>query len=366
MEKRRIVVGKRLRYYKPLAVLDEDKILAYFGMGMYILDLKKNSKQKVGTFHSNIFNFFISRCRLVTRILRLEPRSCIEIDDSNFLLAFHKKLWKISISTGKIIEIYRFRKGMNHCQSFCANGENIYFGDYMSNPYKHSINLYRFSKKDSSVNIVFTFSAGEVNHIHQIVWDEFRNRYWIFTGDEGNASAIWYTEDEFRSVILYLSGCQQYRACIVFVTPEDLIYATDTPFEQNYIIKINIETKECTKCKTINGPAIYGSRDDEYFYWATSVEPDIVPGNVFRNYLSYKVAAGINFKEVHLICMNIHNDETEIIGRYKKDIMPIALMQFGEILFADNRRFQKQCIGYGQSLKKYDGCIMKIVRSTTI
>lgn len=364
MGKRDVVEQKNERYYKPLVFLEENKVLAYHAMEIYVLDLKEGNKKKIATFDSTIFNRLISRYRLIVRMLRLEPRSCIEIDAENYLLAFHKKLWKINIKEGNITEVYRFRTGMNHCQSFCTNGENIYFGDYMSNPDKHTINLYKFSKKDLSVDIIYTFPEGEVNHVHQIIWDEYRSRYWIFTGDEGDASAIWYTENEFKSINLYLKGSQQYRACVVFVTPENLIYATDTPYEQNYIIKVNIDTKKCMKCKEINGPGIYGTSDDEFFYWATSVEPEISNGSVIRSLFSYHMAQGINLREVHLVCMSKSNEKIDVIAKYKKDKMPIALFQFGEILFADNRRYKKQCIGYGQSLKKYDGCIMKIVRRT--
>ena len=155
MGKREVAEYKKRRYYKPLAVLAENKVLAYHAMGVYILDLKEGNKKKTGSFDSTIFNRLISRCRPIVRMLRLEPRSCMEIDAENYLLAFHKKLWKINIKEGNITEVYRFRAGMNHCQSFCTNGDNIYFGDYMSNPDKHAINLYKFSKKDLSVDIHF-------------------------------------------------------------------------------------------------------------------------------------------------------------------------------------------------------------------
>lgn len=362
MEELNVIEEQKYRYYKPLAVLEKNKILVYFAMGIYVLDLEEKKKTRIGTFKSTAFKRIASRSRLLTRMMRIEPRSCIAIDSENYLLAFHKRLWKINLKNGDISEIYKFRKGMNHCQSFCENGDNIYFGDYMSNPDKHEINIYTFSKKNSLVDKIYTFPTGEVNHIHQIIWDKYRKRYWIFSGDEGDASSIWYTEDAFMSIKVFLRGSQLYRACVVFITPENLIYATDTPFEQNYIVKINIQTKECVKCKEINGPGIYGTCDNMYFYWATSIEPDIEYGVGLKTYFSYKMAKGINLREVHLICMNKCDDKVEIIGRYKKDNMPIALFQFGEILFADNSKCVDQCIGYGQSLKKYDGCIMKIVR----
>ena len=312
MKKKCIETLKLFRYFKPLVILDNNNILAYHSMKLFIINIDNNSYERVGVFNGGIIEYIVSKFRLLTRVMRLEPRSCIPIDNSgNILISFCKRLWVANVKNREITEVYRFRKGMNHCQTLCNHNDSIYFGEYMLNPAKHEIHIYRYDKKNSFVQKVFTYKKGEINHIHQIIWDNYRKRYWIFAGDNGDASGIWYTDDDFRNLKVFLRGSQQYRACVAYVTKDELIYATDTPYEQNYIIKINLATKEILKHKKINGPGIYGISNRTHFFWATSIEPDLENVSGIRAWLTNRLAKGIEKKEVQLIAMNKQSE----IGR---------------------------------------------------
>lgn len=47
---------------------------------------------------------------------------------------------------------------------------------------------------------MFTFAQGQVNHIHDVVPDPYRECFWILTGDFGEAAGIWRVTPDWSSV----------------------------------------------------------------------------------------------------------------------------------------------------------------------
>lgn len=107
----------------------------------------------------------------------------------------------------------------------------ICFGGYRDNIDKEPVHIYKRTEIDKW-DIVHTFKSGEINHVHNIVADPYRDCLWAFTGDFDEASAIWKITNNFKKVERVLCNNQKYRGCVIFPVNEGLLYATDAPFHQ--------------------------------------------------------------------------------------------------------------------------------------
>jgi hypothetical protein len=300
-----------------------------------------------------------TRVRLIERLFRLEPRFAIPLNSREFLLSYQGRILRIDM-WGEVIEEHKYVDTMNNPLGFCIDNERILYGEYFGNLNHQEVKI--FERDRSGVwNSIFSFPKGEVQHIHQIKYDQFRNCYWILTGDTDSESAIWKASCDFKKVEAIFRGKQTYRSCFIMPTEKGLYYATDTPLEENWIYFIEqqgekiLEPKQCFK---MAGPCIYGmSLENNFYVMATSVEPDSSLPN-YQYHFTKKLGAGVRERKTALVYGNPDTGFSEI-ALFKKDIHRMWLFQFGNILFP-NVLDGNEILCTGQSLKEIDGKTIKV------
>ena len=169
-----------------------------------------------------------------------------------------------------------------------------------------------------------------INHIHNIIVDPYRNCLWIFSGDFGDASAIWKVTDGFGNVERIVNGDQKWRGCAAFAVPEGVLYATDAPFAKNHIYLLN-ENRSVTKVADLGGSCIYGCQWKDRFVFSTAVEADGRNETLLRLLFGWKRGAGIEDRNVHMYLGNIVEGFEEVYEE-EKDLWPF-IFQFGAIKF---------------------------------
>ncbi|MDO5772639.1 MAG: hypothetical protein Q4Q28_10985, partial [Bacteroidales bacterium] len=209
--------------------------------------------------------------------------------------------------------------------------DGIYFGGYLGNREKKPVSVYKRTGKDNWV-VVYTFPQGSINHVHAVVNDPYRDCLWIFTGDFDEASAIWKVTDNFKRVERVCCNDQKYRGCVVFALPEGLLYATDAPFEDDYIYLMNPSDYSVKMIAPIDGSCIYGCQWRDKFVFSTTVEGDGRNTSRMEFYFGRKRGAGIKDDFVHMYCGNLKEGFKEIY-KEKKDCMPYYTFQFGVFKF---------------------------------
>ena len=314
--------------------VDDEGMLSYKNGALIYQNENTDQRCKIG----NIYN----KIKIVERIIRKEPRCAAKIDDDHILVSFEGGILNYSISENNISIEHKFSKGMNNPLEFLVlddpkSGEKIvFYGEYIWNDYKGPVDIYRRQK--GLWECVYSFPEKTITHIHNIIFDKYRNGFFILTGDEDLESGIWFADCSFKSVKPVLVGCQQYRACVAFPDDHGLFYATDTPLEKNYIYRIELDDAMAVvdhkKVYDMPGPCIYGCRHNGGMYFSTSVEPDsTLPKWSYR--FTYKLGAGVKDRYTHVIKGSIDGKFDEIC-KFKKDLMPIWLLQFGNVLFPMN------------------------------
>lgn len=346
---------------KPLCFVGDD-LLIYRGGDLFLMDLNDFTKTFICSFGLIKKHEHLARSRLLTRLLRLEPRGVVKIDENNILLSIRGGVYHFNLTKKHIQSVHRFRQGMNAPLSLTAikniEGfrERYCYGEYFANPKKKPVSIYGCNEEATNWHEVYRFGKGQVNHIHSIIPDFHQNRVWIFTGDYGDAASIWYTENDFETIIKYRSGSQQFRACVGFPTREGLIYATDTPQEDNNIYLISKDNR-LIRLFGLEGSSIYSTSFKGKLLLSTAVEGYADGSQGKAALLSYKRGKGIKSWNCDMVIGNL-SEGFEKVATFKKDLFPMGLMQFGTITFPVCDKEADKIIFYGKALKKIDDTLL--------
>ena len=274
--------------------------------------------------------------KLATRLLRLGIRSSVALDNNHVILTIGNILHEVDLQTGEMSNGWNCGSGIRPLQfsvveSIDGFDDGIYFGGYLGNMGKMPVNIYHRTGVDQW-EIIYTFPQGAINHVHNIVADPYRQCLWIFTGDFGEAAAIWKVTDNFQKVERVACNNQKYRACVVFALPEGLLYATDAPFADDYIYLLNPETMEAKELFPIHGSCIYGCLWKDKYVFSSTVEGDGRNMSRLEWLFTRKRGAGIKDDYVHMYMRNMKEGFKEIY-KEKKDCMPFYTFQFGVFKF---------------------------------
>lgn len=323
----------QLFYYEPEKILAINKRYS-FGYKNGCLILRDVDSDKI--IHKIRIHSRRKSFTLIERLLRLEPRTAVSLNDNVFLYSDHGTVFQYDVRTNTIEAIHSFNRGMNNPLSFCVRKDEnnnvieVIYGEYIWNTNKGPVSIYKYDLKEWKE--VYSFSSNTIVHIHNVVYDKFEKRYIIVTGDEDSESAIWKADLQFTKVEKIVGGCQKYRACVVYPTVRGIYYATDTPLEQNWLYLLD-KQNQLHEIYKMPGPCIYGRIYNEWLYMATSVEGDPTLGG-WKYRLSNKLGKGVRDRNVHIIRCN-QEGKVEEVAKLKKDALPMWLFQFGNAQFPE-------------------------------
>ncbi len=349
---------------KPLYInSDGDSVVYHKGL-LVILDKRKRKK--------NIIRLPLSftkraavRIRFFERMLRLVPRGAEFLDDGCFVFAYNGKIYKADLTEGAVTEEYRLLRGMNSplainkIEKVEGFEDCLVFGDYTQNKDCKPVSIYaRGLGKECRWEKKFEFADKQISHVHAVIADPYRKGLIVLNGDSNKGSAVWLIRDNYRSAECLVSGMQKYRSCAAAVLKEGIIYATDTPLEQNFLYELSRrkgEWKTREICK-LSGPSVYSVQTENGIYFSTTVEPDSRL-SYLKKMFSTKPGEGVKDKASHIV--RYASGEAKEILFLEKDVFPMGLLQFGSIQFP--KQYESHCLhAYVCGLKKYDGCWIRI------
>ena len=325
---------------KILLFLNTNNILTYSKGKIYITNINMNRTIYICSLPlSNIEKIF-NYSRILERLFRIEPRNAISIDNENVLIPFKKAIYRINIKSGFITLEHHFKKWESKPLSLSIikgveKFDNcIIYGEYGQNKFRRKVCIYKRGMKiDDKWEIAYEFPPNTIKHIHSVIVDKYRNSIIVLTGDSDKESGIWIAKNNFKDVSVLLSGSQQYRACCAYSIKEGIIYATDTPNEKNYIyiIKYLQNNVIIEKIQELSGSCIYSTQWKDKFVFSSTVEPDSSIKGI-RYLFTKKLGKGIKGVNVEIIIGNL-KDSFKCIKRFRKDLLPMGLFQYGSVQF---------------------------------
>ena len=328
--------------YVPLCWIDNDRLLICNRKSQLIVHhLRNESFELIGRLPLSTKERLLMNFTLAARAMRLVNFTCCQMGYDKVLLAYRSVVYLVEITKKDIQKLFAVDKGKRPL-FFCnikagskKTKAGIYYGDYCGNNSKNPINIYYLDPHTYEKKVVYTFEKGVVNHVHNVVYDEGRDCIWVFTGDFGDAAAIWRTTDSFKTIECVLKGNQDYRADVVTIHRGDIWYATDAPFAPNHLMRLSEENEgwSLEKVAPLNGPVIYGGRMGDNLVFSTDVESDGIYKNRFEILTSRKLGKGIKDYYAYLYSLNLNRKDLRVIYKCKKDIFPFVVFQFGAIMF---------------------------------
>ena len=192
-----------------------------------------------------------------------------------WLVANGHHFWRID-QNGETTPVPQFSPTRPMNRGICEGKDGFtYIAEYIPNPERTlSIHVFR-SRNLLDFEIAWEFDPGLVRHVHALVPDPQSSRIWVLTGDHDNESNIFFTDDAFVTLELFLNEGQRTRATDLVLTNGSLIWGMDSPLETSFILSANRESPRASKelCP-LPGPAYYTSSNAAGgVYLGTTVEP---------------------------------------------------------------------------------------------
>ena len=140
----------------------------------------------------------------------------------------------------------------------------ICFGEYLVNPERRAIHLWRSEDDAQSWHPVFTWPSGTIAHIHFVQFDPYEQALWVGTGDEDHECQFLWSSDGGVSFDSVGGGTQLWRAGSILFTREAIFWGTDIGIDHNdqsnYIVKLDRKTRSLQKMMRTEGPAYYSTQ----------------------------------------------------------------------------------------------------------
>ena len=355
------VVAKRT---KPLCWLPSGKLVAY-SRGKLLLYSDQGCVEEHTLFNSDEERI-LGLSKWATRLLRLGVKQSIPIDDEHIILSVKNTIYEYSFPERKLSKGFTMHERIRplyftEIKSIEGFDDGIVCGGYLYNMDKSPVHIYRRIGIDKW-EPVFTFEKGVVNHIHNIIPDPYRKCLWIFTGDFGEAAAIWKATDNFNNVEKMVCDDQTYRACVAFALPEGLLYATDNPYFDNYIYMIkDMSTMEKIPIASLSGTCIYGCRWKDQFVFSSTVEADNYENSTLIDSLfRHRLGAGIKDEYTHLYIGHPNTGFEDVLKR-KKDFLSY-LFQFAVFMFPSGTNNSDALYFYPMATTENDLDLMKLIK----
>jgi hypothetical protein len=296
--------------------------------------------------------------KTLRRLFRTDVRLGIKLSETTLLIVLNKSFYEIDIikkSVEKSADIPIGSRPLNivKIKDLESFEDGHFFGEYFSNPEMGGVSIYKYINRD--LEKVYSFESKEINHIHNLIPDPFRNCVWILTGDFNKGAAIFKATNNFKNVEPIVRGKQEYRSCVAFPVKEGLIYATDSQFQENSIRLLSeSETNkwESKKIFAMNGPAIFGTKNKDTLIMSTSVEA-INKGTLIQKLLRRKSGPGIIKDQSEIIIGNLIKGFSMVYNN-KKDFLPFVLFQFGNIIFPTGQNDTDFLVYYTVGLRRND------------
>ncbi len=160
--------------------------------------------------------------------------------------------------------------------NICASGQGrLYWGEYFDNRTRAEVHIYGSNDGGVSWQVAHTFAPGEIRHVHNIVYDRWRDCLWILTGDNGSECRILRATPDFKTIGTVLQGNQQARAVALVPMEEAVYFSSDTPFESNHVYRFD-EAGQPEKVTDLISSSIFGCSVGTSLFFSTMAEPSAV------------------------------------------------------------------------------------------
>ncbi|MFZ3340232.1 MAG: hypothetical protein WA213_05075, partial [Terriglobales bacterium] len=262
-----VITLRKILALRGVRVLAWDGDVLYACRGYELIRWKASSRgelrqsdeqwEVVACFRPAWWRNFTSRTRLGARLVRdgfhalavlretgqapREHRS--PTDDASLIAAVPGAIVTRTPGSDDFRVAHKIRRGTRPLHITAVPSGIVYWGEYFDNRERAEVHIYSSADRGQIWQVAYTFPAGAIRHIHNIVYDRWEDCLWILTGDVGSECKVLRASCDLRSIEVVLAGNQQARAATAIPMPDALYLATDTPFEANHVLRLTRDGK---------------------------------------------------------------------------------------------------------------------------
>jgi hypothetical protein len=213
------------------------------------------------------------RSRLISRLLRLDVHRMVQTAAGTLIATSADGIARRAAGAAQFSVAFRAYRG-SRPTSLCVDDANrIYFGEYFINRHREAVHVFMSEDDGRSWDRCYTFPAGSIRHVHALEYDTRLRMIWVLTGDYGQEAQIGLATPGFAEYRVIVQGNQQTRACSGVPTAAGLVYATDTPLEQNHVYLLDAGTGAVRRLADVQQSALFMTEACGGLWLSTIVEP---------------------------------------------------------------------------------------------
>jgi hypothetical protein len=315
---------RKVAAWSGIRALAWDGDLLYGCRGYQVLRLRAGGGlewEAVASFRPVWWRNLTRRATLSYRLVRDGFHALAILDDDTIVGAVPGALVTRAPGDDEFHVTHRVERGTRPLHVTAIPSGNIYWGEYFDNRDRSAVHIYGSSDRGRTWQIAYTFAAGSIRHVHNIIYDRWGDCLWILTGDDGAECKVLRAPRDLRSVEAVLSGNQQTRAVAAIPMQDGLYLSTDTPSEENHVYRLdrtgNVEWVGDLASSSIFGCRV-GCQVGGALFFSTMIEPSAV--NTGR--------------EVHLAGSR-DGRNWQVLARWTKDKLPMRYFQYGNAFLPD-------------------------------
>lgn len=219
--------------------------------------------------------------------------------------------------------------------------DQVVWGEYNAQTgHGTPVRLYASDDGGRHFEIVHTFPARSILHIHSLLFDPRLDHYWVFCGDFDEEPGIGMLSRDLQRFDWFCKGEQRYRLCEAFDFGDRLVYATDTPLAANQILSLDKQSGRIDVLGSVKGSCLYAARFGDVCAFSTTVEPGAFDGH-----------------DSPSLWVSRDGDRFEEVLVTRKDRWP-ALFQFGSLVLPRGRSRRENLVFSGQAIDGLDGRVV--------
>jgi hypothetical protein len=215
---------------------------------------------------------WMSQWRLLSRLGRLGVHAFRPLPDGGAIAVLRQRIVWCAAGSRRFREVLRIERGSRPLDFCVTSAGRAYFGEYFNNPDRQPVHVYG-SEDGEHWSVMYTFPAGSIRHVHNIVEDLYRDGLWVLTGDSDGESGLWFTDDNFQTLDCVVGGTQRARAVALIPLEDGLIVPTDTPYEQNYVQYCTPDQGQLTRVAPLPNSAFHAIKQGDLLFVSTVAEP---------------------------------------------------------------------------------------------
>jgi hypothetical protein len=278
--------------------------------------------------------------RLTRRAARTDKCNVVPVSDGLVIIR-QGQVYHYSRPANRLQPVLRLRNCRNvlHQSIAVLDGRQLFFGEYGHNAERREVPVYRSLDGGQTWEVIYTFPAGKIKHVHGCYHDPYEDKIWVLTGDFANENYLLCADCDFKQIEWIGDGQQKYRTCNLFFRPDRVDWVMDSQLEPSYHISMDRRTRQITVRQMFPGPVWYIKALEDSVYLAATAQ---------------EIGPGVQDRYAHLLVSHDLNTWEDVF-QIEHDGWPKRLFKFGVIGFADGPQTSQEFYLFAEALKGLDG-----------